>query len=325
MGNLGVKRRLYPFSLCYKLFLKYYFSSRVSQNKTPHFNIVFLERGDMKINNKIGFTIVELIVALGIMSIMGFAFTAIVINSNKEMKALEMKADSLSLKSSVEGTLSNLNICSCLMDSYASTFDADNIATAASNITTIKSSCEVAASTVVAENADVAGTKLAVDKIKIENIEYLGVAESYKGKLRINYQQSVLGIRPLRPISFDIRFKTQVGSPSNAKKIVLCDFVGGGGGMAPPLNIPSCPPDQYLRGIQDGQPLCSAVVVAGNASDEGAADSSGVVYSATNPGPGCRGDFCKTTDFGQCRGDFCKTNGGSCIGDFCETGWNPKK
>lgn len=267
---------------------------------------------------------VELMVALGIMSIIGFAFTAIIINSNKEMKSLEMKADSLTLKSNVEGTLGNLTICSCIMNSFASTFNADDLVNTDSVITTIKSSCEATASTVIAENADVPGTKLAIDKIKIENIEYLGSAELYKGKLRISYQASVTNFRPLRPISLDIRFKTQAGSPSSAKKIVQCDFISGNGsGSSPPLNVASCPPDQYLRGIQDGQPLCSAVVVAGNSSDAGAADKTGVVYSTSNPGPGCRGDFCKTTDFGPCRGDFCKTNGSSCSGDFCQTSWTP--
>lgn len=278
----------------------------------------------MKINNTIGFTIIELMVALGIMSIMGFAFTAIIINSNREMKALEMKADSLSLKANVEGALSNLDTCSCLMNSYASSFDSDHLSMTASNISVIKSSCESSASTVAAENADVVGTKLVVDKIKIENIEYLGTAESYKGKLRISYQPSMLGIRPLRPITLDIRFKTQASSPSNAKKIVECDFFGSSGGIAN-LNIPSCPPDQYLRGVQDGLPLCSAVTIAGRASDEGGVDSSGTAYSVTNPGPGCRGVFCKTSDYGPCLGPFCKTNGSSCIGDFCETGWDPKK
>jgi prepilin-type N-terminal cleavage/methylation domain-containing protein len=266
-----------------------------------------------------GFSMIELMVTLGILSIMGFAFTSIVINSNKEMKALEQKADALTLRANIEGTLSNLPVCTCNLVNNASVINVDALGTTFSDVGEIKSSCAVGASTVVAGNAVAAGTQLEVDNIKIENIESLGVAENYKAKMNIRFKLNSNNIRAIKPITLNVHFKTDSTTPTTAKKITECSFVAGSSGVAQISG--SCPEGQYLRGFENGEMICSAVEVVvpagGGAVASNDNSSTGKTYSLTNPGPGCRGDMCRTKDYGPCRGDMCRTNGASCTGDMC--------
>ena len=268
-----------------------------------------------------GFSLIESVIALALFTIIGFSFTSIIVSSNREVKYLEQRADSIFLKSTVEGVLTNLPNCSCLLIAYATTFDSTDLVNANSTISELKSSCVVGASTIIKADAEANGTQLHVDQIKIQDIENLGAADDFRGRLNVSYKKTDKNIRPIRPFFLDIKFKTDPATSDNAKKIIQCDFVSGSATGITQFTG-TCPEGQYLRGFLNGAMICSAVQVvvpAGGgevASNDNA--STGKSYSLTNPGPGCRGDFCRTKDYGPCKGDYCKTNGGSCSGDFCQ-------
>ncbi len=250
--------------------------------------------------NAVGFSLVEMLVLIGLLSIIALISASLINNLNRELKAVEQRADSLNLRGTLEVTLASLPICSCLMSSFAAPFDPTATSTAVSEI---KSSCAAGASTIIKAGQLVDGTQLTVNQIALENIEQLG-PDLYKGQIKVNYLKTDMNIRQIKPITMGVQFKT--GSGSNPKIIVACFGVGVSSGFNEFTG--SCPSGQFLQGFNNGVMLCAPVASGGPATP---------VYTLTNPGPGCSGNACVTYDYGPCIGNSCHTNGQTCSGNAC--------
>lgn len=75
-----------------------------------------------------------------------------------------------------------------------------------------------------------------------------------------------------------------------------------------------CQDNHYVQGINpDGSLMCTKLQAS--ATIPGQEPVPG--WSPQNPGPGCSGTACRTSDFGPCYGTSCSTNGNYCSGTGC--------
>lgn len=66
-----------------------------------------------KLSSK-GFSILETIVALGLVSILGFAITSLMMNLSQQNKKLQQKLESVQLEQSISRLLVDAGSCNCL-------------------------------------------------------------------------------------------------------------------------------------------------------------------------------------------------------------------
>lgn len=283
-----------------------------------------------------GFSLVEVLIAIGVMAIFAMGFASYISYMSKELRYTSQKMESMETRSSLGRLLSDLPTCSCQLSLHASPFD-----TTATNptlaVAQIQTGCDPSSPVFIRAGEMIAnsGTQLAISALQIQEIESMGVSDRYRGRLVAAFDPNSL-VRGMRPIDLEIHFSTDPASPATAKTITTCDFVAGGGG--PPLASGSptpsptpgpsmtstCPAGEYVVGISAGTLQCAPVVASGGSS--GSSSGPGPIAtpvstpsgpSLSSPGPGCTGHYCITYDFGRCSGIGCRTNGATCTGDGC--------
>ncbi|MCM2282467.1 MAG: prepilin-type N-terminal cleavage/methylation domain-containing protein [Bdellovibrionaceae bacterium] len=285
-------------------------SGSIIENSSRHFKS---NRNSRKKPDQSGFSLIEVVVVMGIMTVLTLGFASYMSFVNTELRAAHQKMEFMELRTTLGRTLSDLSTCSCQLNLHASTFNGAAAMTSAS-VSKLNSSCDPAASVIIEDGQPVANsnTRLTVQAIAITDIRPLGVSNKYEGKFTVSLQNDGL-VRGLRDIRIDVQFMTDPASPPGAKKIQSCVFVNGGmsGGSTLATLSGSCPVGQFLTGFSSGVVQCSAVLVGGKISDSDPA------YTLTSPGDGCIGTSCRTADYGPCSGPSCTTNGLFCEGPNC--------
>jgi hypothetical protein len=264
-----------------------------------------------KLRNEKGFSLVEALVAVGLLCVIGLGIAAVLENMHKELRWANSKFEQLEHKGVFTNAMSNLPNCSCLLKVAVSPFNSLALP-ADTSVSAINMDCSPGAPPLAVPGDDVPNstTHLKIGDLRISKITNVS-PDRFRGKLHIDYKMDWT-TRSMAPFELDILFRTDVASPASAKKLEACEFIGVSSSTGTSILSGSCPPDQFVVGFANGGFACSAVAIAGTASN-----SSG--HTSSNPGPGCTGDYCKTGDFGPCVGNSCRTNGNSCQGDNCSS------
>lgn len=269
----------------------------------------------MKFNSRIGkndgFTLIETMIVVGILAIISYSMTSMLVNSGKELRKLAIRHEKLEHRAYLQKALADASICTCNLQAAVAPFPetASQV-----NVANLKVDCAATATVIAQPNTQVPATNttLRVKTIEIKNISMLA-ANRFQGTFQVSYDLPD-GTDAGLPWEAIVKFRTDPTSPSSAKVFTACEsvsFSGGGGGAGGTLSV-ACPSGQFLTGINGTTPQCSSIIIPGQppANDPGG-------YSPTNPGPGCTGDYCMTVDYGPCNGWSCITNGTSCNGDYC--------
>lgn len=257
-----------------------------------------------------GFTLIEILIAVSVMSLIGMAFMSLMDQMHKELKWANRKVEALEFRMMVARSLSDLSLCSCQLNKHGSRFNS-LVPKPQMAVSKFQSSCLDNSSVLFAANEALPGssTQLEIQSLKIIDIESLGSPNLFRGRFQVEYKSDPKSIQ-MRGFEIDLRFRTDAMSPDTDKKIVQCESSSSSTSLAS-NSLGTCPTGQFMTGIQDGSVQCSAVAVGGSVSNGNGE------FSPTNPGPGCKGIGCVTADYGVCDGIGCATNGNFCKGKGC--------
>lgn len=137
-----------------------------------------------------GFSLIEILVAAGLISIIGLSVASLMVSFHKENKSLSEKLESIELEQGLNRILADNSSCSCLFDSPAWTTSDTQV-----SLTHLKRGCTAANFLVV--NAPVSPqSQLIVDSIKIKNINPIG-GGNLIGDIEIALKGGVASMKPI--------------------------------------------------------------------------------------------------------------------------------
>jgi Tfp pilus assembly protein PilV len=175
-------------------------------------------------------SLVELMIALGMLSILALGFASFVVNQQKSMSALEQKADSIELRNYLMLSLQNASICTCQLNPNLTEDDSnDTNLWFNSNITDgsqtidlkkLRTGCGVS-DPIIALEGKVLSSGLTMEKIELKNIVPTGVTNEWQGDIVISWLQSSLKYS-LKPISQRQKFLIDPTSPAANRIIRTC-------------------------------------------------------------------------------------------------------
>lgn len=154
--------------------------------------------------NKKGMGLIEVLVAVGILSIIVLAITSIMEGLSKESKSLEEKLALLELESNAIKIFSQNSQCSAQVAQNTSTHDFLNLtATTEIELPRLFFGPASAPKVIVEKNSSVPGFKggrMRVQNIVLKSITAGPVANSYIGNIEVNLDLSTL-TRSLKPVT----------------------------------------------------------------------------------------------------------------------------
>lgn len=179
--------------------------------------------------NTRGQSLVQTLVAAGILSIILSAMTAATVNMHKSNKLLSQKLEVLDLKNQLQSTFLNPDTCTCQLNPTLNSGNSTNlkfdstIATSSMNLKQLKSACAPSASELVKEDSPLLGTQtgLRVSSVLMTNIQATGNTDEYIGTIEVRLQGETLA-GPLAPLRFLQKFYGDPVSPANAKTVARC-------------------------------------------------------------------------------------------------------
>lgn len=184
-----------------------------------------------RINNTAGMSLVEVLVAAGIMAVVLAASASMISNQQKDIKANSEKLAALDVERLLINTLGNGKVCSSEL--AGTTFnaagpykiDSTDLAATVINLNSFHASNVVGAPTLVATNDALTDgpSGLKIDTITFKNFTTAGIADLQIADLVISLKG---GIRPLKPITLKMVIETKATDPANAKAIVNCTESG---------------------------------------------------------------------------------------------------
>jgi type II secretory pathway pseudopilin PulG len=180
-------------------------------------------------SKKSGFSIVEILIASGMLGILILGFISFMVMQQKEAKSLSQKLNTLDLEKLLMATLADGTVCTFeLANPAASTnnpikFDSTALPTTSPiAISQIRASAISTAPNIVQAGAFVPGSKeLTISDISLSNISSAGIPDLFLGELNISFDESKL-VHPLKPIKFRVTLRTNASSPNNNKEIQSC-------------------------------------------------------------------------------------------------------
>lgn len=137
-----------------------------------------------------GFSLLEVTVAVGILGIIVWATTGLIISLMNENKALSEKLESIELEQSLNRLTTESNVCSCMFDSPAWSPGVSEI-----ELNHLKKGCVAESLLSVGEPVN-SGSKLKTESIKIKNISVIG-SGNLMGDLEIKLSGGARSIKPL--------------------------------------------------------------------------------------------------------------------------------
>ena len=186
--------------------------------------------------NSDGFSIVESLVAVGIMSIVMMGFTQMMWNQSRQTKGFEETLARLDVEKTLATFLADGSVCGAtlagtLPGTAPKTFDINNFASTSFSLNSIPSSSLDGAADLLAvdQQASSVSNSLKVDTIAYKNIQNTG-PDKYTVDLVVTFKG---GVRPLRPLNIKTIITTVTADPLNPaiKEVIGCNSSSGGGTM----------------------------------------------------------------------------------------------
>lgn len=202
-------------------------------------------------NNSIkGMTLVEVLIATGIMSILMFAVSSMIIQISKEEQYFETRLEILGTEFSIFKVFSDASTCTKNLKN--SIFDSTSLATTSVSYNEIFASDSLTAPAIVKTPASTAINGLLVNSIKLENIQSLGISDGWTGEVVVKFNNSLL-LRPAPDYRLKTIFSTDSSSPDNAKVITNCSFTNSSGSCTP--GTPYLESSGTIHGYQCWNPI----------------------------------------------------------------------
>ncbi|RYZ69553.1 MAG: type II secretion system protein [Proteobacteria bacterium] len=164
-----------------------------------------------------GFSLIEVLVSLAILSILCFAMITVMSNMNRESRGLTEKLGSLTLQGELSQITANPDLCSKLVQNFGGKqFNSSDLTTAKIELDSIgfDPASPVAK---VGELASPLSTSLRVKSIELTNFTSTGVVDNYSARLVVQYDPAVM-VRALLPAVIKLQLRT---SGAGATKTVI--------------------------------------------------------------------------------------------------------
>ncbi len=195
--------------------------------------------------NKNGFSIIEILVALGIMSVIATGMATTFSQQQQEVRALGEKFDTQSLSHSVLTMIQSPASCRAnfiygvvptdISDATTSSPSAHSIDIPELHVGLTPTTALIAKTGQSLPGKPVG--RMVVLSIKIKDITKTGVLNEYKGSLTIEFDPTSLA-RSLRPVSIDQIFT--IITPDNAAIVNNCGSIGASVPVASTIIEPKC-------------------------------------------------------------------------------------
>lgn len=174
-----------------------------------------------------GFSLVEVLVTVGVVSIMGLAMASMISSLERQNKALGQKLESIELEQSVNRILVDNTSCGCLFDYPAWTTGTPEI-----SLNHLKKGCN--AENLLTKDASIfPNSQLKVETIKLKNITPLVGSGTISGDVEIVLKNGISSMKPIRISGLrfspdDITTPTKIaGCVGVAGAQTMCTGMGG--------------------------------------------------------------------------------------------------
>lgn len=176
-----------------------------------------------------GISLIEVLVSVGIMSILALAMTTMISNQSKEIKALEEKYTAVDVKNQLEKLLSSPTYCGCLM--AGKTFNEISKQWSAlpnsfsKSYSALPAPCTAVGGPLITVGSQIAGSQVIVSGLTVVGANETVVGSgSYTSKMKISLQNTV---RPIKDIEINFNFSVAGGVPT-ARNLLGCGASAGG-------------------------------------------------------------------------------------------------
>lgn len=179
---------------------------------------------------KNGFSLIEILVGIGLIGIISVGTSILIHSVQKEQMHLDGKSEVATIEIATQALLSRKEDCGCQFKDK--TFDSTNV-NSVIELSTLKISCASGSADFISTVAN--ATSLAENKVNrmyVSQIRSTGNSDEYIGQLFLEPLNSKLKIKT-RPSPIRVRFNTSQTSPANAKVINSC----GGVSVSTPRNL----------------------------------------------------------------------------------------
>lgn len=176
-----------------------------------------------------GFSLVEVLIAVGISGALALAFSSMMASQGKQMNVMSEKMGIIDFGNMVISVWSDANICTKQITEKETTFDS-KASDPAINLDELRGNADHLLARVgesIAPNLPA----LKVESIQINNIR--GERDNYTGRLQVRFKSH--DGRGVKPLLVSMKLKTLPSSPDDKKLVIACgganSMLTAGGGM----------------------------------------------------------------------------------------------
>lgn len=206
-----------------------------------------------KKTNQAGFSIVEVLISVGIMAIVMLSMSSMMVAQNKSIQQMETKLAILDIERYMITALASSSVCSfALTDPAPKVFNSEFVGTATIPLTSIHSAADASSPNIVSVGSPIStSSSVTVQAISVKDLQVLTTGpDDFRGYLEVSFNNSQ-GFQ-YKPLRFLINIKTNAASPITAKKIASCNAADSSADSGINKTCPSGHVDEYYSIAPEG-------------------------------------------------------------------------
>jgi type II secretory pathway pseudopilin PulG len=179
----------------------------------------------MILKSKSGFSMVEALVAVGILSVVMFGLISFIQNQNKEVGAIDEKMALQSLQTQISNVLSSPAFCGCFIGTHTFNYTTKTWNTFPTTLSTSYNGiCGAVGASLVAVGTKI-GNKILPTAINMQSIaETTTGSGSFNANLEVQFDQNLL-TRSRKNVSVPVFFNLKMTDPIGARGIDSCGTI----------------------------------------------------------------------------------------------------